>query len=83
MVDFNKLFRASLWITLGVSLSRMKRAYEDFVEDALRFWFPNGMGDLSQEERMKWEVKADEIASSVVDRYGVEKVLLKTRDGIS
>ena len=61
-------------------MSRMKRAYEDFVEDALRFWFPNGMGDLSQEERMKWEVKADEVASSVVDRYGVEKVLLKTRE---
>ena len=80
MVDFNKRFRASLWITLGVSLSRMKRAYEDFVEDALRFWFPNGMGDLSQEERMKWEVKAGEVASSVVDRYGVEKVLLKTRE---
>ena len=58
----------------------MKRAYEDFVEDALRFWFPNGMGDLSQEDRMKWEVKAGEIAKSVVDRYGVEEVLLKTRD---
>jgi len=65
---------------LGVSLSQMKRAYEDFVEDALRFWFPNGMGDLSQEDRMKWEVKAGEIAKSVVDRYGVEEVLLKTRD---
>ena len=80
MVDFNKIFRASLWITLGVSMSRMKRAYEDFAEDALRFWFPDGMGDISQEEIMKWETKAREVASSVVDRYGVEKVLLETRD---
>ncbi len=64
-------------------MSRMKRAYEDFVEDALRFWFPKGMDDLSQEDRTKWEVKADEVASSMLDRYGVEKVLLNTRDGIS
>jgi hypothetical protein len=41
------------------------------------------MDDLSQEERTKWEVKADEVASSMLDRYGVEKVLLNTRDGIS
>ncbi len=64
-------------------MSRMKRAYEDFVEDALRFWFPDGMGDISQEERMKWEVKAREVASSMLDSHGVEKVLLNTRDGIS
>ena len=64
-------------------MSRMKRAYEDFVEDALRFWFPKGMDDLSQEEKDKWEVKADEVASSMLDRYGVEKVLLNTRDGVS
>ena len=61
----------------------MKRAYEDFVEDTLRYWFPDGMADLSQEEKDRWESEAQKIASSVVDRYGVEKVLLKTRDGIS
>lgn len=61
-------------------MSRMKRAYEDFVEDALRFWFPNGMGDLSQEEKDRWESEAQKIAGSMVDRYGVEKVLLETRD---
>lgn len=58
----------------------MKRAYEDFVEDALRFWFPDGMGDISQEEKTKWEAKADEVANSMLDSHGVEKVLLKTRE---
>ncbi len=61
-------------------MSRMKRAYEDFVEDTLRYWFPDGMADLSQEEKDRWEAKAEEVVSSLLDSHGVSEVLLETRD---
>lgn len=61
-------------------MSRMKRAYEDFVEDTLRYWFPDGMADLSQEEKDRWEAKAEEVVSSLLDSHGVAEVLLETRD---
>jgi len=59
----------------------MKRAYENFVDDTLRYWFPNGMNDLSQEEKDRWEVKAKEVVKSLLDSHGVKEVLLETRDG--
>lgn len=59
----------------------MKRAYENFVDDTLRYWFPNGMNDLSQEEKDRWEVKAKEVVKSLLDSFGVKEVLLETRDG--
>ena len=62
-------------------MSQMKRAYEDFVGDVLKFWFPNGMADLSQEEKDRWEAKAEGAVRSLLDSHGVEEVLLKTRDG--
>jgi hypothetical protein len=58
----------------------MKRAYEDFVDDTLRYWFPDGMVDLSQEEKDRWEAKAEEVVSSLLDSHGVAEVLLETRD---
>ena len=61
-------------------MSRMKRAYEDFVADTLRYWFPDGMADLSQEEKDRWEAKAEEVVKSLLDSHGVKEVLLDVRD---
>jgi hypothetical protein len=61
-------------------VSQMKRAYEDFVDDTLRYWFPDGMNDLSQEEKERWEAKAEEVVSSLLDSHGVKEVLLEVRD---
>lgn len=62
-------------------MSRMKRAYENFVDDTLRYWFPDGMNDLTQEEKDRWEAKALEVVKSLLDSHGVKEVLLETRDG--
>jgi hypothetical protein len=59
----------------------MKRAYENFIEDTLRYWFPDGMTDLSQEEKDRWEVKAEEVVVSMLDSHGVKEVMLDDRDG--
>lgn len=50
-------------------MSRMKRALEDYVEDTMRYWFPDGVGRLSKEEELLWRERAEVAVATLLDSY--------------
>ncbi len=47
----------------------MKRALEDYVEDTMRYWFPDGVGRLSKEEELLWRERAEVAVATLLDSY--------------
>lgn len=63
------------------SMSGMKRVYGDILEDVLKIRFPEGVENLSQEDKELWEKKTVALVNLLLDSEASDEVPLDMNEG--